>query len=174
MTNTNIQNLLQMNDSDFLQALQNQFGYRLGRLLKTGKRHSYPLHLLKACETMQQHVILIGNAAHTLHPIAAQGLNLAFSEIAMLAQIIFATQTATGIRTHLEKISCLARKTNLRQHPAFTSITRPVHEDFVPLNLARQLGMIGLDICPPAKRRFARKAIGRTGNLPRLLLDKNL
>jgi 2-octaprenyl-6-methoxyphenol hydroxylase len=86
--NQAIDALLQLDDASFLKTLQTQFGYRLGRLKHIGKRYTYPLHMLKSEQMIKQHVVLMGNAAHTLLPLAAQGLNLALAEIAMLAQCI--------------------------------------------------------------------------------------
>jgi len=69
----------------FLQQLQERFGYRLGRLLQVGERHSYPLALLQSTEQVRQGVVVMGNAAHALHPVAGQGYNLAMRDVAELA-----------------------------------------------------------------------------------------
>jgi 2-octaprenyl-6-methoxyphenol hydroxylase len=68
----NIAKLLRLTDSEFLQQLQKQFGYRLGKLKNIGKRYQYPLQMIQTKENVKQRIILIGNTAHTLHPIAAQ------------------------------------------------------------------------------------------------------
>ena len=83
----NIAALMKLSEQEFIDQLQKQFGYRLGKLLQTGQRHHYPLHHLTAARTCQQRILLIGNAAHTLHPIAAQGFNLALAEIAMASGV---------------------------------------------------------------------------------------
>ncbi|MCK4586609.1 MAG: 2-octaprenyl-6-methoxyphenyl hydroxylase, partial [Gammaproteobacteria bacterium] len=80
--------ILELNDEKFLDELQTCFGQRLGRFLKTGKRSAYPLKLVKAQEQVRNRLALIGNAAHTLHPIAGQGFNLGLRDVATLAQII--------------------------------------------------------------------------------------
>jgi 2-octaprenyl-6-methoxyphenol hydroxylase len=165
--NSIVKNLMQMDDDAFLAALQTQFGYRLGRLQKIAKRHTYPLQLLKSTKKSDRHVLLIGNAAHTLHPVAAQGLNLALSEIAMLAESL-------SEQSNLQKFF----DWQSQQESASTQLSHQLPalftKKFFLASFARQLAMIGLDICPPIKRRFANKAIGRIGNLPQLLLDKDL
>ncbi|NJL27695.1 MAG: 2-octaprenyl-6-methoxyphenyl hydroxylase, partial [Thermoanaerobaculia bacterium] len=67
---------MQLDDRSFLSALQEQFGYRLGRLTRLGRRASHPLLRISSARTTSDRVVLIGNAAQTLHPIAAQGFNL--------------------------------------------------------------------------------------------------
>ena len=64
--------------------MQQEFGYRLGRLLSIAKRHSFPLRMVCAEKYNKEGVLLLGNASHTLHPIAAQGFNLALYEVAVL------------------------------------------------------------------------------------------
>lgn len=152
-----IAELMKLNDSEFLSTLQKQFGYRLGRFLQTGKRAFYPLHMVLAKEHRQQNVMLIGNALHTLHPIAAQGLNLALFEVAGLAENLawddFKPQTFNVQLSH--RLSWL-----------FSS-------DMFLLNTARQLGLISLDIFSSVKKRFAKHAMGKTGKVPYLLIRDN-
>jgi 2-octaprenyl-6-methoxyphenol hydroxylase len=75
-------------DSEFLARLQERFGYRLGRLERVGKRQAYPLRLIKAKEAVRHRLALVGNAAHTLHPIAGQGFNLGVRDVAVLAEVL--------------------------------------------------------------------------------------
>ena len=77
--------LMAMTEFEFLQTLQHEFGYRLGRLQQIAARHVFPLRMLRAEKAVEQNVLLLGNALHTLHPIAAQGFNLALYEVAALA-----------------------------------------------------------------------------------------
>ncbi|NOQ94501.1 MAG: 2-octaprenyl-6-methoxyphenyl hydroxylase, partial [Methylophaga sp.] len=79
--------LLQLSENEFLEQLQNRFGYRLGKLKQVGQRNSYPLTLMQADQPIQQRVVLIGNAAHSLHPIAGQGFNLGLRDVAALADV---------------------------------------------------------------------------------------
>lgn len=155
--------LLNLSDADFLQRLQQYFGFRLGPLQKTEQRFSYPIKLIKAKQQIKHRVILVGNAAHTVHPIAAQGLNLALYEIAVLAE-------------HLSKHLDLSDMPNfLKQQNASINIshylTRLFSTDFCLFNTARQIGMMGLDIFLPAKQKFAKRVLGRMGKLPSLLVE---
>lgn len=160
-SNEQITHLMQMSNEDFLVYLQNQFGYRLGRLTGVHKRYTYPLKLVLAKETQKQNVILIGNAAHTFHPIAAQGFNLALHEVAELVeQLKTMQQPFMFTPSNMKEIS-----TQLSHRLTWLFST-----DFFLLNVARQFGMFGLDFCTPAKKYFMRKSLGRTGKIPSLLL----
>ncbi len=155
-----IADLMKLSDQDFLQALQKYFGYRLGRLQGIGKRAIYPLKMIKAKYRRKQHVWLIGNAAHTIHPIAAQGLNLALYEVAVIASAL------------LEKNPVLMDKIDNRNFNQQLShqLTWLFSSDMFVFNQVRQAGLIGLDLLTGLKKRFATKAIGRSGFLPTLLI----
>lgn len=165
--NAVIDKLLQLTDHEFLATLQKQFGYRMGKFLQTGQRHRYPLQQVTAARTCQQRILLIGNAAHTFHPIAAQGLNLALAEIAMLVQFI---TDHPGREDWSDYAAWQAQRQTTSQHLS-ERLPSLFTQDFLPLKLARQLGMVALDICPPLKTRFTRAALGKLPNMPRLLLD---
>ncbi|MCW5587676.1 MAG: 2-octaprenyl-6-methoxyphenyl hydroxylase, partial [Chromatiales bacterium] len=89
-----VDEVLGLDDGQFLAAFQQRFGYRLGRFEKVGKRAAYPLSLLRARESVRGRVVVIGNAAHTLHPIAGQGFNLGIRDVAALAEVIDAASAA--------------------------------------------------------------------------------
>jgi 2-octaprenyl-6-methoxyphenol hydroxylase len=165
--NNTIKQLLALSDAEFLNRLQQQFGYRLGKLLQTGFRHHYPLQHMTATKTYQQRVLLIGNAAHTFHPIAAQGFNLALAEIAMLVPCI------TDHPNRNDWADYAARQTQRQTTSQHLSERLPAlfTQDFLPFKLARQVGLLALDICTPLKTRFVRAALGKIPNMPRLLLD---
>jgi 2-octaprenyl-6-methoxyphenol hydroxylase len=166
---TVIDQLLQLDDNAFLQTLQAQFGYRLGRLARTQARYRYPLQMIKAKQTLTKNIILIGNAAHTLSPLAAQGLNLALLEIAMLSQMILEQPHSLQ---DLDWQAYLAWQKAQQSTSIRFSHSLPwlFSQDFFPIKLGRQLGMLGLDILPFVKKRFTQAALGRGKNLPELLL----
>lgn len=166
--NATIESLMQLPDDLFLNELQKHFGYKLGRLQKINKRYQFPLHRIDVAQTIKDRVILLGNAAHTLYPIAAQGLNLALSEIAMLAQCFIDNEKQPNLSSYIAWQQKLTTNSTRLSHqlPSLFS------HDFTLVNIARQLGMVGLNLCPPLKRRFAQHAMGKIGNLPRLLLEK--
>lgn len=165
-SNENISQLMQLSDDAFLEKLQKHFGYRLGKLQSISQRFTYPLQMIQATTKITERTILIGNAAHTLHPIAAQGLNLALYEIAELAEYFN--------QHDLEKISLqdLAAQQQKISVGLSHNLTWIFSQDFFLANAARKIGMIGLDLIKPLKERFARRAIGQSGKVPALLREK--
>ncbi|MFQ5644454.1 MAG: 2-octaprenyl-6-methoxyphenyl hydroxylase [Thiogranum sp.] len=163
--------LMELDDAEFLSRLQDRFGYRLGRFLKVGRRYAYPLFLLRARESVRPRMALIGNAIHTLHPVAGQGFNLGLRDVATLAEVIMDAQRNgrdVGGSTVLERYADW-RQADQRRVALFTdSMVRLFSQTFPPVTWVRDAGMLALDICPPAKRWFGRLTMGRSGRLPRL------
>jgi 2-octaprenyl-6-methoxyphenol hydroxylase len=148
---------------EFLQALQDRFGYRLGRMLQVGERHCYPLSLIQSSEQVRQGVVVMGNAAHALHPVAGQGFNLALRDVAELAAVV-----ARGVSEGQSPgdLALLQRYIKRQQPDQDRTIEFSdrlpslfMHSDPV-LGLARDLALSGLDILPPLKRIFVRHAAG--------------
>jgi len=150
----------------FLRTLQARFGYRLGRLVQVGERHSYPLSLLKSSEQVRQGLVVMGNAAHALHPVAGQGFNLALRDVAELAAVLadgIALGLCPGDLGVLQQYQ--QRQRTDQQRTIEFSDRLPslfMHGDPV-LGLARDLALVGLDIVPPLKREFVRYAAGVAG-----------
>jgi 2-octaprenyl-6-methoxyphenol hydroxylase len=153
--------------AEFLQDLQQRFGYRLGRLLQVGERHAYPLSLVQSGEQVRQGVVIIGNAAHALHPVAGQGYNLALRDVAELGRVL-----ADGITAGLVPgdLAMLQRYQRRQQHDQDRTIefsdrvpTLFMHADPL-LGLGRDLALAGLDIMPGLKREFVRYAAGVAGS----------
>jgi len=169
--------LMALNDAEFLSRLQARFGYRLGRFLKVGRRNAYPLFLLRARESVRPRMALIGNAIHTLHPVAGQGFNLGLRDVAALAEVVIDAQRNgrdIGGSTVLDRYADW-RQADQRRVAFFTdSMVRLFSLSFPPVTWARDAGMLALDICPPAKRWFGRLTMGRSGHLPRLARGLNL
>jgi 2-octaprenyl-6-methoxyphenol hydroxylase len=150
-------------EEEFLKVLQGRFGYRLGRLLQVGERHSYPLSLVQSGEQVRQGMVVMGNAAHALHPVAGQGYNLALRDVAELAQVLtegLADGLPLGDLGNLQRYEQRQRGDQERtiqfsdRLPALFMQSDPV------LGLARDLALSGLDIFPPLKRGFVRYAAG--------------
>jgi 2-octaprenyl-6-methoxyphenol hydroxylase len=163
--------IMGLDDAQFLSRLQERFGYRLGRFVKVGQRHAYPLQLLQSRESVRPRMALIGNAVHTLHPVAGQGFNLGLRDVAALAEVVMdARRKGLDIGDH----TVLARyadwrQTDQRRVVAFTDgMVRLFGHSLPPVAWLRDAGMLALDICPPAKRWFGRLTMGRAGRLPRL------
>ena len=164
--------LKSLSDADFIQILQTTFGYALGRFVGVGARLSYPLKMLKSAQTHVDSVVLIGNAAHTLHPVAAQGLNLALSEIAMLYDCLNASAFAFQ-PGDLNAFFAWQKQQQNQSTDLSHSLVKVFGSTSSCMTAARQWGMLGLDLLKPAKRFFSRRAQGRTGKTPSLLLEQN-
>lgn len=159
--------LLHASEPEFLKTLSHAFGYRLGRLLKVGRRVIYPLRQVVMPEQISDGVVFIGNAAHTLHPVAGQGFNLGLRDVAMLAQLLL----EKGLdHPHLFESYQQAR------HHDQTTITRAT--DFLirlfssshrGVVLARQAGLLALDNNSFLKQMLSRYASGLAGVVPDLV-----
>ncbi|HRD48189.1 MAG: 2-octaprenyl-6-methoxyphenyl hydroxylase [Candidatus Competibacter sp.] len=163
--------VMALDDAGFLRLVQERFGDRLGPLLRAGRRQAYPLFLLKAREHARARVAVIGNAAHTLHPIAGQGFNLGIRDVAALAEVITEARRSGEDMGDLRVLNRYAdwRRWDQRQTLAFTdALTRLFANPLWPVRAARNLGLLAFDLCPPLKRQFARQSMGLDGRLPKL------
>ena len=162
---------MNLSDEQFLKKLQQRFGHRLGEMLHAGKRQTYPLRLLKAANHVHERVALIGNAAHTLHPVAGQGFNLGIRDVAVLADVI---SSALDNGQDIGDIQVLNQYVQWRQRDhkrviAFTdSMVRIFSNPLWPVQKVRGLALTLLDVVPPLKKQLARQTMGLAGRLPRL------
>jgi 2-octaprenyl-6-methoxyphenol hydroxylase len=166
-----VEEIMGLPDGEFLARLQERFGYRLGRLERVGKRQAYPLRLIKAKEAVRHRLALVGNAAHTLHPIAGQGFNLGVRDIAVLAEVLVDALRAGQDPGELKVLQHYGnwRRADHRQVTAFTDgLARMFTLPLPALGAARGAGMLALDLVPPAKRMLTRLTMGRAGRIPRL------
>lgn len=162
--------LLAMSDETFLSELQSEFGYRLGRLLAVSQRQTYPLRMRRAKKMVSGQVILIGNAAHTLHPIAAQGFNLAVHEAAALVDA-FAAAKGDMSQVGLERV-CQQTQQQLTMSAGVSSqLPSLFSAENALMSVMVQLGMVGLDIVSPLKQYFIKGMMGRAHAVPSLLLN---
>ncbi len=163
--------VLALPDEEFLSRLQERFGYRLGRLERVGRRQAWSLRLVEAQESVRPRLALVGNAAHTLHPIAGQGFNLGVRDVAVLAEVI-----VDAVRAGHDPgaLAVLSRYGTWRQgdHRRVTAFTDGMARMFtLPLpafGTLRSAGMVALDLLPPAKRLLTRLTMGRGGRISRL------
>ncbi len=166
-----VESLMALDDEDFLQGLQRRFGYRLGRLETIGRRFAYPLRLRQAAEQVRSRVALIGNAAHTIHPVTGQGFNLGLRDVAVLADLI---RDAAHAQQDLGDMALLKHYADWRRRDQQAvawitdSLARLFANPLGPLRLARNLGLLGLDGLPSLKHLVARQFMGINGRLPRL------
>jgi len=163
--------ILDWNDAEFLGRLQDRFGDRLGTFTRVGKRASYPLALTRVKEHVRARLALIGNAAHTVHPVAGQGFNLGLRDVAVLAEIL-----TDAVRAHndigdlavLQRYAAWRRRDNQIIATFTNALIRVFSNDIFPLTLARDAGLVAVDLMPGLKRGFIRITSGLAGRLPRL------
>lgn len=153
-------------DKDFLKALQTAFGYRLGQLIKVGARSLFPLQEIIMPQQVSWPLVFIGNAAHTLHPVAGQGFNLGLRDVATLAQCIIQDGLHAGM---------LARYQSLREadQTAIIGFTDGLIQLFghqwPGLGFARSMGLLAVDNVSLLKNQLARYAQGYGGIVPDLV-----
>jgi len=164
--------LLALPDEAFLGELQRAFGFRLGRLLKVGRRHSYELGLARSSRHVADRLAVVGNAAQSMHPIAGQGFNLGLRDAASLAEVI-ADARAEG-EADVGAVATLAayaawRDEDQRRIVAFTDgLVRLFGSPLGLLRGLRSAGLLAFDAFPPAKGAMARLSVGASGRVPRL------
>lgn len=160
-----------LDDDAFLHRLQKKFGRRAGNFIKAGSRTVYPLKFQQARESVRPRLAIIGNAAHSLHPVSGQGFNLGLRDVAVLAQLIVDTTRSgedPGVLENLQDYARWRRRDQWQTALSTDSLVRIFSNNFLPLALARNLGLLALDILPPLKKRLARHAMGYIGKQPRL------
>lgn len=157
------ESLVECSDEDFLRRLQAAFGRRAGRFTKTAKRFAYPLALTVAKAQALPRAVILGNAAHTLHPVAGQGFNLCLRDCLALAERL---QKAHGNGADLGDFAMLrdyeaARIEDQLNVIRFSDgIVRGFSNALPGLTLARNVGLVTFDLLPLAKQAVARYAMG--------------
>lgn len=156
-------------DAEFLARLQATFGQRAGRFLEVGERFAYPLKKVRAQEQVRKNLVVLGNAAHYLHPVAGQGYNLAIRGVTSLADSLL----QAGIQAenqqqpfHPGELGPLLnwQEQRLPDQDAVVGFSHGLIALFATrqplLGHARAAGLIGLNLFSPARRWLARKAMG--------------
>lgn len=153
----------ELDDADFIGAFQKQFGYRLGRVLRVGQRSAYPLVLTTVNEQVRPGLVVLGNAAHTLHPVAGQGYNLALRDADALASDLGQTLSEGASPGDL---ATLLRYQNRRSEDqdrivGFTDgLNRLFTSERRDLSAFRKGAMLSLELLPGLKHLLARQAMG--------------
>ncbi|MDC0663195.1 2-octaprenyl-6-methoxyphenyl hydroxylase [Marinobacter sp. SS21] len=169
LAQADLEQVLALDAADQCRRLQQRFGWRLGRINQIGQCNHYPLALSTVDEAIRPGVVLIGNAAHTLHPVAGQGFNLALRGIMALVEQ-FQQGLAQGLA--LGDLALLGRyqahhRRDWQQTVRFSDSLIRIFGDRQPaLALARDAGLVGLDLLPGVKRMFARSAMGLGARRP--------
>lgn len=163
--------IIGLDSDDFLLALQSQFGNRLGEFSAVGRRASYPLILSKAMRLVAQRSVLIGNAAHGLHPAAAQGFNLGMRDVAALCDCIadaLKNDADLGSAALLDRYSNWRRGDQQKLLHFTDNLVRAFGSNRPATRILRNMGMIGFDLLPGVRTTFAKHTMGLAGKLPRL------
>lgn len=152
-----------MPEAEFLAHLQSQVGDRIGTLVKVGERASYPLSLVLSTEQVRRSLVLLGNAAHGLHPVAGQGFNLALRDTAVLAEHLnraIAAGTSPGDLDLL--MAYQQQQANDQRNTILLSDLLPkvFGSQQMPVRLLRNLGLVGMSLAPTTRKLFARHAMG--------------
>jgi 2-octaprenyl-6-methoxyphenol hydroxylase len=167
------QEVMALNDHDFLMRLQNDFGFRLGRLTRVGQRHAYPLSLTRSAAHTSDRLAIVGNAAQALHPIAGQGFNLGLRDVASFAEVL-ADARAGGQPFDAGDGLLLQRYRDWRESDRneivrFTDgLVRVFRQPFAPVKLLRDVGLLAFDLLPSAKDAMSQLSLGAAGRVPRL------
>lgn len=149
-----------LDEAQFLQRLQRAFGWRAGRLVRAGGVQSYPLRLSLAREQWRRGLVLLGNCAHFLHPVAGQGFNLTLRDCLSLAELLARGDGGPG---QLDLLQAYGRERRLDQQLTIGFSDR-IPALFASPGLGaralRQAGLLGLTLAPPLRAGFIRQAAG--------------
>lgn len=155
--------LVEMEDGAFLKSLNTWFGNRLGEFVRVGSRQVYPLQRITAQEQIRSGVVVMGNAAHALHPVAGQGFNLALRDCDRLSQVLAVAFDQNQPMGELVVLEQYLREQTADQQKTITFSDR-LPDLFAsrrwPLSLLRSLGLSALDILPAAKSEFIHHTAG--------------
>ena len=163
--------LLALDDADFATQAAEKFGGRMGRFLQVGKRVSYPLSMVRATAQQAERTLIIGNAAHALHPIAAQGFNLSLRDVAMLAEVLADAKAAGQDLGDAEVLARYvdARGGDQRGTALFTDLLNRIFANpLATVAWGRNAGLLALELMPPARRFLLKHNMGLGGRLPKL------
>ncbi len=164
--------MLALGDEDFSHEMQRRFGDSLGRIRVLGRRWSHPLRLIHADTYTGRRLALVGDAAHAIHPIAGQGLNLGLRDVAAIAEVLidaYRLGRDLGAGDVLEDYQRWRRFDSMMLIAVTDSLNRLFSTDLAPVRLLRDVGLAAVNRAAPVKRLLMRHAMGAAGPRPRLL-----
>lgn len=176
-TNAEAARIHALDDGAYLVELQRRFGDFLGKITLEGRRWTYPLHLSLAHEYVKPRLALLGDAAHAVHPIAGQGLNLGVRDAAALAEVLC---EAAGRGEDIGGLDVLRRYQNWRRFDSTSfalgmdALNILFSNDSGPIRLIRDLGMAAVNKAPKLKTVFMKMASGVSGETPKLMRGERL
>ncbi|MCU9847966.1 FAD-dependent monooxygenase [Defluviimonas sp. WL0024] len=169
--------IAELNDADFLEVLRPRFGDFLGEIELAGGRFTYPLNLTLATSYTAPRLALVGDAAHGVHPIAGQGLNLGFRDVGALAEVLVDAHRRgedIGASDVLDRYQSWRRFDSTALALGMDGVNRLFSNDNPLLRAARDVGMGLVGSVPGLRRAFIRQAAGLAGDPPRLLRGQRL
>ena len=167
-----VRRLLELDPARFQAEFARRFGDHLGHAEPAGPRWWYPLSLVHADRYTDTRLVLVGDAAHGIHPIAGQGYNLGVRDIAALVEVLVDSKRLgldLGAADTLERYAQWRRADNFAMVAATDLLNRLFSNDIKPLRLARDLGLAAVNRVPALRRFFVRHAMGLVGDLPKLI-----
>ena len=164
--------VIKLSDDEFNAEIKTRLGDYLGNFTIIGKRFSYPLNLVLAKKYIDNRFALVGDSAHGIHPIAGQGVNVGFRDVAVLAELIVEAmrlgQDIGGTKI-LEHYQRWRRFDAMSMGAIMDGLTRLFSNDIKPIRLARDFGLEIVNKTPPLKRLFMCHAMGIMGDLPKMM-----
>jgi 2-octaprenyl-6-methoxyphenol hydroxylase len=163
LPDSSVADYMALDDSQLLDSLQQRFGYRLGTITRIGQRFCYPLSLQVAREQIRPGLVLLGNVAHTLHPVAGQGFNLALRDAEVLAEVFAEALNAGIVPGDMQVLQKFVRRQAGDQSRTIGFshyLTRLFSSNRSSLVWARKFGLASIDILPLVKHEFAHGAMG--------------
>lgn len=169
--------ILALDDAGFLAEVETRVAGRLGYVELAGPRQSWPLEMHLARAYVAPRFALIGDAAHGVHPIAGQGVNLAFRDVAALAEVVVDALRLgldPGSMEGLRRYETWRRFDSFASAATFDALNKLFSNDAMLVRAARDFGLGLVDRLPGLKRRLVSEAAGLTGDLPRLFKAERL
>ncbi|MXZ81514.1 MAG: 2-octaprenyl-6-methoxyphenyl hydroxylase [Gammaproteobacteria bacterium] len=157
---SDLEERMSLDDAGFVDALQSAFGGRAGNFSGPSERKSYPLTRFRVDSPASGRAVLLGNAAHTVHPVAGQGFNLGLRDVACLAELICESGFAPGSEEMAREYIRLRRRDAWMVESFTHSLIRVFSSPVGPVSAARNAGLVAIEHFPPAKRLLLRQTMG--------------
>ncbi|MGH1439344.1 MAG: 2-octaprenyl-6-methoxyphenyl hydroxylase [Cellvibrionaceae bacterium] len=150
-------------EQELIALLQQRFGFRAGKITGIGERHVYPLQLIKAQEQVRSHLVVVGNAAHFLHPVAGQGFNLALRDCKVLSDCLLEAEQKGHSLGSYSTLKAYIEQQGLDQDITIgltDTLVKLFSSSHLPKEILRQLGLSSLNFLPSARNQFAQRMMG--------------
>ena len=164
---SDVQRVIGLSEKEFIAELQLRFGFRAGIIKKSGERFAYPLAYTEAMQITKGRVVVVGNAAHALHPVAGQGYNLALRDAAELAELIVNSDDP-GHALLLAGYHAKRLKDMRQVYRITDTLVKVFSNNIEPIGHIRAMGLISLNLMPSIRSLVARQSMGLLGRMNKL------